>query len=306
MSSTMIKAGRILTEPRHVVTTLRVLVLAGLCMIGMASKPSDPFLFWFVVSIYGLTNIGYLWAHNCDYDLTRIKWMIFLFDVVVVSLLIVLRGSDVPHFLTAYFTLVLMAAVIDGLGNAFLNALLVSVLYAALSNWDLSMEQVLRFESLGQFVFFFVVALFMGHVAEGARKEKRKYTEAELQRQRTQEMLRHASSELRQSTADLKAARDSLRANDHLFTLGMLSAGIAHEMKNPIAAILASVHEAPEMLNELEACVKAGEDPAELIGELREVMDDSDEACRQLQRVAMDLNDMVRGGRAEVQLRGKG
>lgn len=300
MSGAIQDRGTLLREPRQVVVALRLLVLAGLCLIGVSARPDNPFLFWFVTIVYGVTNLGYLWANSRSFDLQRIKWMIFLFDVLMVSLLIVLRGSEVQHFLTAYFTLVLMAAIIDGLGNALLNALLVSTLYAALTNWNISMERALSSESLGQFVFFFVVALFMGHVAEGARKEKKKYRAAEEKRQQTQQMLVHASSELRQSTADLKAARESLRSNDHLFTLGMLSAGIAHEMKNPIAAILASVREAPDMLQELTEAVAAGEDPAALIAELNEVMSDSDAACRQLQRIVMDLNDMVRGGHAQT------
>lgn len=54
------------------------------------------------------------------------------------------------------------------------------------------------------------------------------------------------------------------------------------------------------MLDELQEAIREGNDPAELIGELREVVIDCGQACHQLQRVTRDLNDMVRGGSAEV------
>lgn len=298
MIAFLAKRKSFLDEPRHVVATLRVLVLAGLTMLGLSERPEQAGLYWFTVAIYGITNIGYLYARNRDYDLKRVKWLIFLFDVVVVSMLIVLRGSEVTDFLTAYFTLVLMAAIVDGLGNAFFNAIFVSVLYTALSNWGGDVHSLITFENMSQFVFFFVVAIFMGHVAEGARSEQRERRAVEIAKKRVDEALRSTSSELRQSTAELKAAREALRSNDRLATIGMLSAGIAHELKNPIAAILASVEEAPMMLEEIQEHIAKGEPLDDLMDELGEAIADSSIACRQLQRIVMDLNDMVRGGQS--------
>ncbi len=105
---------------------------------------------------------------------------------------------------------------------------------------------------------------------------------------------------LRKSTAELREARETLRANERLFTLGMLSAGIAHEIKNPVAAIIASVKEAPGMVTDLETAIEKGEPVGPLIGELRGVAEDCEHAGRQLQRIAMDLNNMVRGGATQV------
>ena len=292
--------GLVLKETRHVVAMLRLLVLAGLVLLGVSHMPERPFLFWLVTSIYGATIFGYLWANQREYDLLRIKWMIFLFDVVVVSMLIILRGDQVQHFLTAYFTLVLIAAIVDGLGSAIFNAILVSVLYLALTQWSFKVEELLKMETLGQCVFFFIVSLFMGHVAQTAREDKLGRAQAEAEREQAEEALEQTSSELRQSAADLREAREALRANDHLFTLGMLSAGIAHEMKNPIAAILASVEEAPSIVDDLASAMHAGEDTGPLLEEVRDVVRDCDEACRQLQRVVLDLNDMVRGGTSQV------
>ena len=39
--------GRVLKEPKDVVAALRLLVLAGLAMLGLGQPPQHAFLFWF-------------------------------------------------------------------------------------------------------------------------------------------------------------------------------------------------------------------------------------------------------------------
>jgi C4-dicarboxylate-specific signal transduction histidine kinase len=292
-------AGRFLREPRQVVAALRLLVFAGLAMLGVASPPVNPFLFWVLTTIYGLTILGYMKAGAREFRLRRVKVAIFLFDVLMVSMLIVLRGHDVQGFMTAYFTLVLMAAVVEGLGNAILNAVLVSTVYMAVTHWGTDLEALLAFTSLSQFVFFFVIAVFMGHVAEDARAEANERRRAEFETEVARAELQTTSTELRQSTAELKAARESLRANDRLATLGMLSAGIAHELKNPLAAIHCSLAEAPSLVDELEAAIADGHRPDEQVAEIRSLVEDCGLATAQLHRVVTDLTNMARSGTAE-------
>ena len=187
--------------------------------LGLGSPPDHPDLYWFLTLVYGCTIFGYLWARNRDFDLQRVKWVIFLFDVGIVSALIVARGDQPSEFLTAYFGLVLMAAIADGLGNAVTNALLVSVAYAGLTRWGQAPETLLTFPVISQFVFFFIIAVFMGHLATEARAK-------EEDGQRAKDKLQKTSKQLQKSTAKLKATRDALQANDRLATLGMMSAGV--------------------------------------------------------------------------------
>ena len=93
-----------------------------------------------------------------------------MFDVALVSTLIVLRGADASEFLMAYFALVLMAATAEGLGNAVTNAVLVSIAYAVLTRWGLPVEGFLEFRAVSHFAFFFIIAVFMGHLAQEARR----------------------------------------------------------------------------------------------------------------------------------------
>ena len=111
------KPGRFLKDPKDVVVALRLLVLAGLAMLGIGEAPTHRFLFWFTTAVYGVTNLGYLFSRAAHFVSPRVQLVVFLFDVVIVSFLIVMRGSQVPQFIMAYFTLVLMAAVVQGLGR---------------------------------------------------------------------------------------------------------------------------------------------------------------------------------------------
>jgi two-component system, NtrC family, sensor kinase len=286
------RAPLVLKQPRQIIAMLRLLVLAGLAMLGLSAHPWNPFLYWFVTGVYGLTNIGYLWARNRDFHRTRIKWLIFLFDVGMVSALILLRGEQVPSFMAAYFGIVLMAAIVDGLGNALLNAVLVSVIYGVISHLGLRAHELLTFGNLSQFVFFFVIAIFMGHLAEEAKSEA-------AERRAAQEALQSTSTELKQSTEQLKAAREALRANDRLATLGTFSAGIAHELKNALAAILNGLEPAPAILQELQMALDERTDGHALLDEMRDIVDDCRLACHHLERVAGDLTAVARRGTSE-------
>ena len=111
--------------------------------------------------------------------------------------------------------------------NAILNAILVSLIYAGVTHWGQDASTLLDFASISQLVFFFVIAIFMAHLAQEAREEA-------YGKRAAQEALRVKSGELDHSTEQLKQAREALRANDRLATLGMFSAGVTHELKNPL------------------------------------------------------------------------
>lgn len=287
------RSGAILREQRHLVAVLRLLVLAGLVMLGVGVKPTHSFLYWFLTIVYGGTIFGYLWARNCDYELERVRWVIFLFDVGLVSALIVLRGSNSTEFLTAYFALILMAAIAEGLGNAVVNAALVSIAYAVLTRWGTPLEEILSFPVISQFVFFFIIAVFMGHLAQEARAHA-------ADRDRVRAALQVTSGELRQSTEKLKEARDALRANDRLTTLGMLSAGIAHELKNPLTAIVSNLEPAAEIVDELQERLDPNARGSGALGELESIIGDCGVAADQLRRVARDLTSVARNGPIEI------
>jgi signal transduction histidine kinase len=288
-------AGRFLREPKDVITMLRLLVLAGLAMLGLGDPPRYSFPFWFTTCVYGLTNVGYLLSRSELWRRPRLQALVFVFDIVLVSLMIVLRGRQVPEFIMAYFTLVLTAAVVQGLGSALVNAVFVCVVYGAVTMWGKDPALLLTFPVLSQFAFFVVIAIFMGHVAETARRDAQERAKSEALTQVLEAAVAERTRDLRQSLKDLEDARHRLLASERLTTIGMLSAGVAHDIRSPLAALRSALDETPPMLAEAEVAGAA----AAPLREIRETYEDARAACEQLQRLAMDLTSLARTQRAE-------
>lgn len=276
-----------LSEPRHVVASLRLLVFTGLAVLGWSEPPQEPFLFWAITVVYGVTVLGYLAAQNGDFDLRRVRYAIFLFDVAVVCGLLVLRGRDVQALVMAYAMLVLLAGLMAGIGNALLNALIVSALFTVITGWGHPPSTLVTFENLAPVLFFFVIAVFMGHVAGDAR------------RRTARDRPVAGVPSLRGSTARLRAAREGVQAEDRLNTLGLLAAGIAHEMRRPLAVLLSGASDGQQLLADLRAALQEGRDAEDVLAELAAVFEDATHGAERLQRVAADLNQAGRGGAAE-------
>ncbi len=289
------RGGRFLRDTKDVIVVLRLLVLAGLAMLGIGDPPRLSFLFWFTTIVYGFTNLGYLATRATHFTSPRIQTWVFLFDVLVVSFLIVVRGSQVPQFIMAYFTLVLMAALAQGLGSALWNAVFVCTVYGCVTLWGRDPATFLEFPVLAPFAFFVIVSVFMSHVAETTRRQIQERLRAEGVAVQLEAAVAERTRDLAQSVEDLRAARSRLQASDRLATLGMLAAGVAHDVRNPLAAIRASLDEAPSLIDDVE---RAG-GPPEPVGLLRSAVSDAKSACDQLQRLAQDLTAVARSAPVE-------
>ena len=70
-----------------------------------------------------------------------------------------------------------------------------------------------------------------------------------LSRNSTVEQLRSREEELEAALARLEKAKQSLAAQDRLASLGMLSAGVAHELNTPLAVLQGSIEKLLETVN---------------------------------------------------------
>ena len=111
------------------------------------------------------------------------------------------------------------------------------------------------------------------------------------------EELAQKTEELREALAKLAETQDQLVHAEHLASLGTLTAGVAHEINNPLAAILQSVNTA------LERCAKVQNE--ELRERLSKPLQRALENGERIQRIVQDLRtfsraDRVQGEKANV------
>jgi signal transduction histidine kinase len=111
---------------------------------------------------------------------------------------------------------------------------------------------------LSQFAFFVVIAVFMGHVAALSRERQEDQKRAEAVAARLETAVAEKTRDLRASLQELDD-RSRLEANERLAALGTLSAGIAHEIRNPLAAIMSALEESPSILAEVELGLRGPE-----------------------------------------------
>ena len=249
---------RLLREPRHVVAALRLLIFAALAVLGWTDPPIAPWLYWSGTVVYGLTVLGYLAAQNTDFELRRVQVAIFLFDALVVSALLVMRGQDVQPLVMSYFTVVFLAALLAGIGRPLWNGLIGTLVYTVVMGWGRPPHELIQLELLGPAFFFFVIAVFMGHVAADA-----------IRRGKERAFAGPMSSALRRSTVRLRAARDGHEAEERLRTIEVLCAGIAHELRRPVAALQECTRDGDALLADLEGLEPAArEELAALLGDV--------------------------------------
>ncbi len=149
-----------------------------------------------------------------------------LLKLVLLWPLLAFNGTVGSRYWVLLLLPVVSAATISGLGWTMFWVLLVAGFYMSFLlfpqvNWnqwiDLAIERV---------VFLAMVGTLANMLAEDLRIQS-------AQHQRTAE-------ELARAIAQLREAEDAMRRSDRLAALGQLSAGLAHELRNPLGTIKAS------------------------------------------------------------------
>jgi signal transduction histidine kinase len=126
-----------------------------------------------------------------------------------------------------YYIPILLAAFWFGPWIGLMTAFLTSAIYVGHIARDWTSFPVYSFNQYAEIVLYHVVALIIGFLSQRERRQRKK--------------LEHTSAELSEAYEKLRQTFEQLRQSDRLAALGELSAGIAHEIRNPLGSIKGSV-----------------------------------------------------------------
>lgn len=130
--------------------------------------------------------------------------------------------------------------------------------------------------------------------------------DASLEKKRLRDEERKRTAELEQALGDLRHTQNQLLVQEKLASLGALTAGIAHEIKNPLNFVTNFASLSTDLLNELEEalrkCGMAIPEVVELIQELRQNIAKIEEHGKRADRIVRGMLMHSRGGSGQSEL----
>lgn len=129
-----------------------------------------------------------------------------------------------------YYLPIIFAAFWFGLWGGLSASLIISVIYAAHVVLQLGLLPSTGIERFLEILLYNVVGGITGYLAGRERRLR-------VMHQETAERLSESYSRLTEQTGRVLEIEEQLRRADRLSTLGELAAGMAHELRNPLASI---------------------------------------------------------------------
>ncbi len=139
----------------------------------------------------------------------------------------------------SYYIPIVLASFWFEIAGGLVTALGLTAVYRVHILRDWSHHSFYSFQQYTEIVMYFFVALLLGYLSQNQRKVR--------------ERLEKTAAELSAAYQKLNQTFDQLRQAERLASLGQLSAGLAHEIRNPLGSIQGAV----EILSE----GVSGEDP---------------------------------------------
>jgi two-component system, NtrC family, sensor histidine kinase HydH len=127
----------------------------------------------------------------------------------------------------SYYIPIVLACFWFEIRGGMTTAVVLSVLYLIHIRHDWSHHPDYSFQQYAEIAMYLAIAVLGGYLSQVQRK--------------TREQLEKAGSQLKAAYQKLNETFDQLRHSDRLASLGQLSAGIAHEIRNPLGSIQGAV-----------------------------------------------------------------
>jgi signal transduction histidine kinase len=157
--------------------------------------------------------------------LSQLYRIAMILDLGFVFVLVRITGGMASSFYLALYVLIALHAFYFGIATGWIAALLASFLYLFADSWP----PPIGLSDLGlRLGFFFLVGVYMGGLAERERRERR--------------LVEQLNRELRDQQRRLTEAQDLLIRSERLATVGELAAGLAHDLRNPLAGVSGALH----------------------------------------------------------------
>lgn len=148
-----------------------------------------------------------------------------LLDLAFIFALVRITGGMASSFYLAFYLLIALHAFYFGLATGGAVGLFTALLYPFADVWPPPIHPSDLALRIG---FFLLVGLCMGAVAERERREWR--------------LVERLNRELQEQHQRLKEAQDQLIRSERLATVGELAAGLAHDLRNPLAGVSGALH----------------------------------------------------------------
>jgi signal transduction histidine kinase len=202
--------------------------LRGLALLGgvvwLAMRPLEPEPRRQLVGLMAIFAAYSIPLYG--FQVRRPEWAIHIYriamvvDLVFIFALVRLTGGTASNFYLAFYLLIALHAFYFGLATGTALALATSVLYLFA---DVG-PRAIPLSDLGlRLAFFLLVGMCMGGLAERERQERR--------------LVEQLNRELREQQRRLREAHEHLIRFERLATVGELAAGLAHDLRNPLAGI---------------------------------------------------------------------
>jgi signal transduction histidine kinase len=127
----------------------------------------------------------------------------------------------------SYYIPIVLAGYWFEIAGGIVTAFVLTALYLVHIWKDWAIFPDYTFQQYAEIAMYFVIAVLVGYLSQVQRK--------------TRERLEKAGSELKKAYQKLNETFDQLRHSERLASLGRLSAGIAHEIRNPLGSIQGAV-----------------------------------------------------------------